>query len=243
MGKTHSDVKAPVIIITGGSGSGKSTVAGVFRKLGARVLDVDRIAHRLLAPATPAWSAIVKEFCGARWRGSGPLRPPLAPGEFKDAQGRPLPELPWVLAPSGAIRRDRLGATVFANPAALRALNRITHPRLRRLLEQEIRRHRRRARPLVLDMAVYPEKVFRGLGDRVLWVRSPAGQRARRLIRRLGLSPAAASARIRRQRPDQDYRRLADLVLTNQGSLVSLRQAARKAWPRLLARPKRRRSA
>jgi dephospho-CoA kinase len=238
--KTASAALAPVLVITGGSGSGKSTVAAVFRRLGARVLDVDRIAHLLLKPGTPTWHEIVKEFCGARWQGPKLFRLPLVPGKFVDAWGRPLPELPWVLAPSGAIRRDRLGATVFANPAALQALNRITHPRLRRLLEQEIRGHRRRGvRPLVLDMAVYPEKIFRGLGDRVLWVRSPASLRARRLVRRLGLSLAAARARIRRQRPDREYRRVADVVLSNQGSLAGLRQAARNTWPRLLAKKRR----
>lgn len=243
MKKRTSAMAAPVLVVTGGSGSGKSTVAAVFCRLGGRVLDADRIAHRLLRPGTPVWREIVKEFCGARWRARqrpGNLRPPLSPGQFADTQGRPLPELPWVLAPSGAVRRDRLGATVFADPAALRALNRITHPRLRRLLEREIRGLRRRGRrPIVLDMAVYPEPIFRGLGDRVLWVKSPAGLRARRLIRRLGLSRTAAFARLRRQRQDQAYGRSADLVLANRGSLADLRRAARRIWPRLLAAPRR----
>lgn len=238
--KHTSALVAPVLVVTGGSGSGKSTVAAAFRRLGGRVLDADRTARRLLLPGTPVWREIVGEFCGARWRGPRSLRPPLRPEYFLDDQGRPLPELPWVLAPNGAVRRDRLGATVFADPVCLRALNRITHPRLRRLLEREIRGLRRRGgRPIVLDMAVYPEKIFRGLGDRILWVKSPVGQRAARLIRRLGLSRTAALSRIRGQRQDQAYSRCADLVLANRGSLADLRRAARLVWPHLLAGPRR----
>ncbi|MEW6516726.1 MAG: dephospho-CoA kinase [candidate division FCPU426 bacterium] len=232
MKKRTSASAAPVLIVTGGSGSGKSTVAAVFGRLGARVLDVDRLARRLLATGAPAWHEILDAFCEARWGKRRAVRPPLSPADFTDRRGRALDRLPWAVSANGAIRRDRLGAAVFADRRALRTLNRITHPRLRRLLEQEIRNHRsRRTQPLVLDMAVYTEKIFRGLGRRVMWVQAPSAARVQRLVRKLGLSPAAALARIRRQRPNADYRRVADMTLANRGSLADLRQAARAAWP------------
>lgn len=226
----------PTIIVTGGTGSGKSTVAAEFKKLGARVVDVDRLAHRLLKPGSPAWHEILREFCGAKLKEKNQLSPALTPGHFVDSSGKPLPELPWAITSAGAIRRDRLGATVFSNPEVLLALNKITHPRLRKLLDAKISLHRKlSARPLVLDMAVYPERVFRGLGDLVLWVRAPGGLRVQRLADSKRLNLEEASARVRIQPKDEEYKKLADFILPNLGSDLDVRKGAQALWPRLLS--------
>jgi len=229
--------RAPLIVITGGAGAGKTSVARVFRGCGARVVEVDRLARRLLAPGAPAWRDVLRVFCGARLRAPGARRTRYEPGDFTDRSGRPFPELPWAITSSGAIRRARLGATVFSDRALLAALDRITHPRLRRLLDRLVRAHRAAGvRPLVLDMAVYPEPAFRGLADAVLWVRSPVRVRIRRLAAGRGWSRAEAGALIRRQWPDRRFRALADRVLSNPGSAADLRRRARALWPDLLAR-------
>ncbi len=229
--------RAPVIIITGGIGSGKSMVAGVFKKLGARTIEVDRLARRLLKPGSRAWHEILWGFCGAKLRGQHIAGRNLKAADFKDAHGRSLPEIPWVINTAGIVHRDKLGATVFSNPRALAALNRIMHPRLRKLLNAKIDLHHRLStRPLVLDMAVYPERAFKGLGDVVLWIRAPGGMRAQRLADSKRLSLEEAADRVRIQWKDEKFEKAADFILPNLGSDRDIRQGAKKIWPRLLAR-------
>ena len=84
--------------LTGGIGSGKSTVAAELERLGAVVVDADRIAREVVAPGTPGLAAVVEEFG------------------------------PGVLDPDGSLDRQALAARVFTDPAALRRLGEITHP-------------------------------------------------------------------------------------------------------------------
>ncbi|MBN1594401.1 dephospho-CoA kinase [candidate division FCPU426 bacterium] len=228
--------RAPIIIITGGTGSGKSTVAAVFRKLGARLIDVDRFAHRLLKPGGQSWHEILWEFCGVKMRNAKHLGSHYAPEDFIDAQGRSLPELPWVITPAGTIRRDLLGATVFANAKALETLNKIMHPRLRKALDAKIKMHRKLStKPLVLDMAVYPARPFRSMGDLVLWVRAPGGLRVQRLADSKRLTMEEASARVHLQWKDEEYKKVADVVLPNLGSDTDIQKGAQELWQRLLS--------
>lgn len=87
--------------LTGGIGSGKSTVADLFAARGATIVDTDQIAHSLTAPHGPAMPAIIAEF-GA---------------EFADA--------------SGALDRARMRALVFSDPGAKARLEAILHPLIR----------------------------------------------------------------------------------------------------------------
>ena len=87
-----------VIGVTGGIGMGKSTVAGMFRQLGAVVLDADAIAHRVMEPKRLAWRQVVRAF-GER-----------------------------VLNEDQTIHRRRLAEVVFSDDAARRRLQRIIHP-------------------------------------------------------------------------------------------------------------------
>ncbi|MCK5218773.1 dephospho-CoA kinase, partial [bacterium] len=82
--------RAPVIIITGGIGSGKSTVAGVFKRLGARTIEVDRLARRLLKPGSGAWHEILWEFGGAKLAGRHIAGRNFKAADFQDANGRPF---------------------------------------------------------------------------------------------------------------------------------------------------------
>lgn len=213
-------------------------MAAELQKRHARVVEVDRYVRTLLRPGEPAWHDLLEAFCGALLKGRRvALRPVFSPGDFNDRQGRAFTQLPWVIGPRGNIRRDRLGALVFSRPAALKRLNRIVQPRLRQLLDETVAQHRQRSRrPLVLDMAVYPEPSFRGLGDVVLWVRASQAVRAQRLAKRKRLSPAQARARVRAQWPDAAYRKISDCVLSNTGSNRDLRLAVEKIWSRLLTK-------
>jgi dephospho-CoA kinase len=90
-----------VVGVTGGIGSGKTTVARMFQALGAAVVDTDEIAHRLTAGRTPAVQAIVERF-GIEYR-----------------------------AADGALDRERMRALAFSDPAARRELEAILHPLIR----------------------------------------------------------------------------------------------------------------
>ena len=95
--------------ITGSFGSGKSTVAGIFKSFGAKIVDADSISHKITRPGTPAYKKIVRLF------GRGILRK------------------------NGAIDRKKLAGVVFNNPGALSSLTRIIHPEVVRSIRREIR--------------------------------------------------------------------------------------------------------
>lgn len=96
------DTRLVRVGLTGGVGSGKSTVADMLRELGAVVIDADELAREVVAPGTSGLAAVTEEF-GAS-----------------------------VLTPQGALDREALGALVFADPDARRRLEAIVHPRVRR---------------------------------------------------------------------------------------------------------------
>src|SRR5262249_10180772 len=96
--------------LTGGIGSGKSTVAAILAELGARVIDADRIGHEGYRPGSPGFAAVVDAF--------GPA----------------------VVDADGTIDRSALGAIVFADPAARARLNAIVHPLIAAELAARIER-------------------------------------------------------------------------------------------------------
>jgi dephospho-CoA kinase len=101
--------KRLVIGVTGGFGTGKSTVARILRSWGAKVVDADRIAHRLIQAGSPVYKRLVLAF------GAGILK--------KDRQ----------------INRSALARIAFASPARLKRLNRIIHPEVIRMIKKEIK--------------------------------------------------------------------------------------------------------
>jgi dephospho-CoA kinase len=224
----------PVIILIGGTGSGKSTIARLYKNMGARVIHVDHYARRYLKVGTPTWHRILLTFFGTRVVSSPKTGKPYRAGNFMDARGHILKKNPSGLSPQGEIQRRVLSTLVFRSPATLRQLNRIVHPRLRADLETEISKHRLDAsRPLVLDMAVYPEKIFQGLGDRVIWVKAAKEERLRRLQKRSRMAAGQANARIARQWSDAILRKVADVVLENDSTRLVLRQRAERLWEKM----------
>jgi dephospho-CoA kinase len=107
------DHKRIVIGLTGGFGTGKTTVAAMLRRCGARVIDADAIGHGLLRKRTGVYAAIVRRF------GSG------------------------VLAADKTIDRGALARVVFADRARLRQLNRIIHPEIIRIIKKEVSKVRK----------------------------------------------------------------------------------------------------
>ncbi len=97
-----------IIGLTGGIASGKSTVSALFVSKGARLVDADVIAREVMLPGHEVLAAAVKQF------GSE------------------------VLSPDGTLNRGKLGDIVFQDPAALQALNNLTHPAIRREIKERM---------------------------------------------------------------------------------------------------------
>ncbi len=183
----------PIVIgVTGGIATGKSTVLNILRERGAVTIDADAIYHSLIAPGGALVDKIVARF-----------------GEH-------------VRNDDGSIDRRELAGVVFADPAALADLDRITHPTVIGVIQERINAS---TAPIVaVDAVKLIESGMHELCDAVwLVVCDPAVQKAR-LMARSGLTESEAVVRLAAQ-PDESFRRQhADAVLDNSGDLASLRQ-------------------
>ncbi len=193
-----------IVGLTGGIGSGKSTVARMLAKLGAEVIDADAIARELVRPGTPILAAIGRRF--------GP--------QFIDD--------------SGALRRKELGALVFADRAALSALNEMTHPAIMSTIEARVTVARLAEAPVVaIDAALLIELNVHKRCDQLIVVRADASVRVSRIVARDGLPAERARARIAAQISDEARLALADHVIDNDGDLTELERSVVDVWRRL----------
>jgi dephospho-CoA kinase len=189
-----------VIGLTGGIGSGKSTVAAILAELGARVIDADKIGHEVYRPGTVGFDRVV------------------------DAFGR------GVVAPDGTIDRRALGAIVFADPAARARLNAVVHPLIGEALAARLAAEAASPVPVVVEAAIMLEAGWRGLVERV-WVVSVSRETAiARVAASRGLTREEVERRLDAQMPDAERRRLADLVIENDGTPAALRARVEAAW-------------
>jgi dephospho-CoA kinase len=196
--------------LTGGIGSGKSMVAQRLRDLGAVVVDADAIAREVTAPGGPAYAAIVRAF------GQSALRS------------------------DGSLDRKALAARVFADEAARRQINALTHPHIRRRMAEEAARLE--AAPgvevVVFDIPLLLETTDgRDLGlEGVVVVTAADSVRIARLTARDGLTPADARQRLDAQMPLAQKVARADWVIDNSGPAEQTREQVLRLWEALLAR-------
>ena len=185
-----------VIALTGGIGSGKSSVAAILKELGALIIDTDEIAHRLTAPDQPGARAIGAQF------GHGYLRQ------------------------DGALDRERMRELVFSDPAAKKKLEAILHPMIRAEVSAEISAAVQRARapyvvivvPLLVETGAY-----RDLAQRILVVDCSEEEQIARVTQRGGLAADAVRAVIASQVSRAERLRHADDIVRNETDLVTLR--------------------
>jgi dephospho-CoA kinase len=190
--------------LTGGIGSGKSTVAARLAQLGAVVIDSDQVARDVVAVGSPGLARVVERF------GEG------------------------VLAPDGSLDRPRLGQLVFSDPAALADLNAITHPLIRARSEAlSVEAGASGAAAVVQDIPLLVENKLAAGFDKVIVVEAPLQLRLSRLAGR-GLDAETARARIAAQASDEQRRAVADVVLDNSGSVAELTAQVDAAWASLV---------
>lgn len=200
----------PVIGLVGGIGSGKSLAAARFAAIDAFVIDADKVGHALL-DQTPVREELVQRF------GPDILFPATQPGE------------------EPRIDRKALGAIVFADSAARKALERIVHPRMRRTFEKAIARAGRRgeSRAVVLDAAILFEAEWDDLCDRVFFVDSPREARLARLTAQRGWTEADLANREAAQWPLEMKKSRSERILKNHGLPDDLRAEVDRAWSSL----------
>lgn len=192
------------IAITGGAGSGKSTVARMFAELGAPVIDADRLARDAVAPGSPAWQEL-RQFLG-----------------------------PEYFAPDGALDRAKVAALVFQDPAARRDLEAIIHPRITAALAARLKELAGEGAPLALvEIPLLYETGRQGAYDRVIVVYVDPEDQVRRLSARDGRAPAEITGIMAAQMPLKDKRALADYVIDNRGDLAATRQQVKNLWAAL----------
>ena len=192
-----------LIGLTGGIGTGKSTVSALLRDLGAAVVDADEGARAVVEPGTPGLRAVVEEFG------------------------------PGVLAPDGRLDRAGLAEIVFRDPERRARLNAITHPLVGAWAAQRTAEAiAQGARIVVHDIPLLFENQRQDQFERVILVYAPDEVAVRRLLDR-GLSEEQARARIAAQMPIEEKRRLADNVIDNSDGLPATERQVRELWRQL----------
>jgi dephospho-CoA kinase len=188
--------------LTGGIGSGKSTAAKILSELGAPTLDADKIAHATYAPGGPAYDAVIAAF-----------------GEN-------------ILAGDRTVDRKKLGPIVFADPSQLDKLTSIVWPATFARMKQMVAQMRARGerRPIVIEAAVLIEANWQPLFDEVWLVTTSRERVIERIERDRGLKRAETEARIRAQLSDDERRKHASIVITNEGTIDDLRTEVATRW-------------
>ena len=195
------------VALTGNIAAGKSTVAELFRRWGATVIDADAIVRELQEPGSPVLAAIGTRF--------GPA----------------------VLAPDGTLDRAALRARVLAEPGDLAALNAIMHPAVRRRVATLLEAARRRGdRIAVSDIPLLFETGDPAAFDAVVLVDAPVAVRRARLVAERGLAPDEADRMIAAQQPAAAKRTRSDYLIDNAGDRTALECSAAEVWRALVAR-------
>ena len=173
--------------LTGGIGSGKSTVAGIFARLGARVIDADAISRSITAPKGAGIAPIAQAF------GSG------------------------AISADGALDRDQMRRLVFSDPCAKTRLEAIVHPLVgQEIAIQTAQAQADGVRCLVLDIPLLVESIhWRKSLDRILVVDCPVATQMERVVRRSGLDPSEVKRIIDAQSTRQQRLQAADFVIFN----------------------------
>ncbi|MFJ6652587.1 dephospho-CoA kinase [Microbacterium sp. NPDC091313] len=195
----------PLIALTGGIASGKSTIASRLAAHGAVVVDADQIVRDVQAPGSAVLADIARTF-----------------GDD-------------VIRADGALDRAALGALVFGDPERLARLNAIVHPAVRAESARRFAEaHRTDPDAVVVyDVPLLAEARAHDPWQLVVVAHAPADVRVQRLIEHRGMTDADARARIASQVSDEERLRLADAVIETAGTMEQTLARTDELWERL----------
>ena len=198
-----------IVGLTGGIVGGKSTVASMFKDLGAKIVDADKLGHSVILPNKPAWKKIIKIF-------------------GKD-----------ILQNDLTIDRKKLGKIVFTNQTLLKKLNEITHPEITKMIKKEIdsakNNTHNQEKVLIIDAALIYEAKMDRFMDKIIVVYIDKDEQIKRLIKRNNLSKDEALQRVRSQIPMEEKAKIADYVIDNSSSLDKTKEQVEKIWQELMS--------
>ncbi len=199
-------VHVKTIGLTGGIGSGKTTVARMLCEFGATVIHADAVGHEIYQPNSVGWLRVTEAFGTS------------------------------ILRPDQTVDRKRLGAIVFGDAQALKRLNAIVHPLMAEEIRRRIESYRAAglSQPIVLEAAILIEANWLPLVDEVWVVMASREAVIERIAAERSLLPQEIETRIRAQLSDAERRRFARVIIENNGSLDELRERVRAAWTHLI---------
>ena len=192
--------------LTGGIGSGKSTVARLLERRGAAVIDADQLAREAVTKGTPGFDRVVEAF------GRG------------------------VVAPDGELDRSALANRIFSDPAQKAALEAIVHPEVARRFSDQVEAFRATDRIVVYVTPLLVELGLAPAFDVVVVVTASPHLRVSRVASDRGLSPDEVRGRLAVQATDEQRAEVADVLIDNDGSLADLAPQVDRLWGDLRTR-------
>ena len=196
-----------IIGVTGNIGSGKSTVCQILNRLGAVVIDADKLGHQAYRPHSSAWQQIIDNFGQA------------------------------IVGADNEIDRQKLGQLVFSCPESLTILNRIVHPQIRKTAQKEINSCRRhKVETVAFEASLLIEAGWKDLVDTIWLVVASEEKVIQRLVKYKENSEATILSRLKAQMPVQEKMEYADELIYNNDNLSQLEARIKELWQNLPAR-------
>jgi dephospho-CoA kinase len=184
--------------LTGGIAAGKSTVADCWESLGAEVIDADELAREVVMPGSEGLKGIAHAFGGG------------------------------ILQEDGSLNRQALADIVFQSPEARSTLESITHPLIRRLASDRIKKPSAGIKVYVIPLLVESESDLDF--DFVVTVEAPVSDQIQRMISSRSMSEKEALARISSQANPAERANVADRILSSNQSVQLLLNDAKQLW-------------
>ncbi len=197
-----------IIGLTGGFGSGKTTVAKMFRAKKTLVVDADKIAHQIIRPKTSTYKKIIDHF-----------------GKI-------------ILTSDSQINRDKLGVLVFKNKKELKWLIEVIHPSVVLKIKVLIKKYKRLypKKSVILDVPLLFEAGLDSLTDKLIVVKCKLSTQISRTKIKTGLNRQEILKRINSQLPMSKKVKMADWVIDNGGTLFQTRRQVEKVYNKFLLR-------
>jgi len=191
-----------VIGLTGNIGSGKSTVAEMFRQLGAKKIDADSIARKIVEPGERAWK------------------------EIKDVFGDE------VISSDQSIDRQKLGDIVFNDVSKRALLDNITHPKIFDEINNLVNEYEKdHSNVVIIEAALIIEKGgLLDLIDKLILVVVDEDTQTKRIKLRDDIPSDQIQSRIKSQMQISEKKKYADYIIDNNGSVLKTRTQVNKIW-------------
>ncbi|HEY5583370.1 MAG TPA: dephospho-CoA kinase [Ruminiclostridium sp.] len=194
-----------VLGITGGIGSGKSTVSHILEELGAVIIDADVISREVVMPGEMALEELTVEFS-------------------KD-----------ILDDCGQLKRKMLAEVVFEDKKKLQILNSIVHKYVSKRIKDNVKEQlSKKTRIIVIDAPIPIKSGFLDLCDQIWTVSASIELRIERVMKRNGMTCEEAISRVQSQIQDEEYIKIANTVIYNDKDIFHLKEEVKRQFTRLL---------